>query len=285
LKFKLIAIDFDGTLLSHRGEVTPRTKAAVKKVVEAGFMVCFATGRNLTESRGVLKAVDHFDSAVFVGGAMVIDTKNNITLQRSLMAPPLAREICAFFESHGQAALAMQDTESSGTDYLISAEIEPNSATKQWLSVTTATARFVPNMPGYSHEHTFRVGIVAPDDSAAMIHSEMDAQFGSRIISHSLLVPAFGVQVLEVFDPAVTKWAGILHIANRNKIDPSEVIAIGDDVNDISMIRNAGLGIAMGNAHATVKDVADRIIGSNREDGLAEFLEELAAANAGAVIN
>ena len=84
-RYKLIAIDLDGTLLSPLGQVTPRTKAAVHRCLEAGMLVCFATGRSFTESEMILEAVAHYDSAVFVGGAMVIDTKQRVTLHRVLM--------------------------------------------------------------------------------------------------------------------------------------------------------------------------------------------------------
>ena len=90
----MIAIDLDGTLLSPLGQVTPRAKQAVRKALDAGLLVCFATGRNWTESKTVLEAVEHYDSAVFVGGAMVVDTKQQVVLHRMMMQPGLAREVC-----------------------------------------------------------------------------------------------------------------------------------------------------------------------------------------------
>jgi hydroxymethylpyrimidine pyrophosphatase-like HAD family hydrolase len=93
-------------------------------------------------------------------------------------------------------------------------------------------------------------------------------------------VPAYGVDVMEIFDPAVNKWQGILHVARLHGVGPAEIVAIGDDVNDLPMIRAAGLGVAMGNARAEVKQAAARVIGRNDEDGLAIFLDELVAAHA-----
>jgi hydroxymethylpyrimidine pyrophosphatase-like HAD family hydrolase len=126
-----------------------------------------------------------------------------------------------------------------------------------------------------AHEHTIRVGIVAPSESTAQLVSELQAQFGPRIVSHSIPVLAFGVDVLEVFDPAVNKWEGIKHVAARHGIEQSQIIAIGDDVNDLPMIQQAGLGVAMGNARPEIQAVAKRVIGRNDEEGLAIFLEEL----------
>ena len=73
----------------------------------------------------------------------------------------------------------------------------------------------------------------------------------------------------------VTKWSGIRHVANGWGIDESEICAVGDDVNDIPMIRAAGLGIAMGNAQPAVKAAADRIAPTHDEDGLAQVVQWL----------
>jgi hydroxymethylpyrimidine pyrophosphatase-like HAD family hydrolase len=83
-----------------------------------------------------------------------------------------------------------------------------------------------------------------------------------------------------VFDPSVNKWAGIRHVAARHGIRDEEIVAIGDDVNDLHMVRHAGLGVAMGNARPELLAVADRVIGHNRDEGLAAFLEELVDSHA-----
>jgi Cof subfamily protein (haloacid dehalogenase superfamily) len=273
--YRMIAIDMDGTLLSPAGVVTPRTKEAIHRALAAGLLVCFATGRNWTESQVVLDAVAHYDTAVFVGGAIVVDTKRRVTLHRTLMQPELAAELCAFFENCGHAALALQDTGETGVDYLISAQLPLEAATETWMKVATKLVHRIPNLGSYSHQHTVRVGMVAPATQTAIIAPELAKRFGDRIVYHSIPVLSFGVDVLEVFDPAVNKWQGLLHVANLHGIDPADIIAIGDDVNDLPMIRNAGLGVAMGNARAQVQAAAKRVIGRNDEDGLARFLEEL----------
>src|SRR5689334_19528955 len=274
-QYRMIAIDLDGTLLSPTGEVTPRTKAAVHTALRAGLLICFATGRNMTESQMVLDAVAHYDTAVFVGGAMVIDTRQRTTLHRTAMQPQLAREICALLEEMGHAALALQDTGQAGVDYLISDGIELNHATHQWLKVTRATVHKRADLATTTHEHTVRVGIVAGPEQAKDVQAKLTELYDGRIVCHSIHVPAYGVDVLEVFDPAVNKWEGILHVARRHGILPEQIIAVGDDINDITMLANAGLGVAMGNAKPEAVAVADRVINHNGADGLAEFLEEL----------
>jgi len=280
--YRLLAIDLDGTLLCPKGTVTARVKSAIHGALDKGYIICFATGRNATESRQILKDVDHHPCCVFVGGAVVTDTSGNNCLHRSLMHPELARELCQAFESNGHAALALQDSGDS-VDYLISGRHDLNEATLQWQVLTQAVYHPTPNLAEHHHQHTLRVGIVAGVDEIERLKGVLTSQFGNRIVSHRLNIPSFQVEVLEAFDPAVNKWAGVQFVARRHGILPEQIIAIGDDVNDIPMIRNAGLGVAMGNAHPEVRAIAKRLIRSNREEGLAEFLEELSAGkNAGA---
>jgi len=275
MTYRMIAIDLDGTLLSPDGSVSPKNKAAIRKVLNAGLLVCFATGRNWTESLTILDAVEHYDTAVFVGGAMVIDTRNGQTLHRTAMAPQLARDVCGLIESLGHAALALQDTGEAGVDYLASADVELNEATQNWMQVSTAQIRREPDLPHHPHEHTIRVGIVAAPDEVMRVKKAIKQRFGDRVLCQILYVPAYAVEVMEVFDPAVNKWEGVLHVARRRGVTPDQIVAIGDDVNDIPMIANAGLGVAMGNAKPDVMAAAKRVIKSNQEDGLAEFLDEL----------
>jgi HAD superfamily hydrolase (TIGR01484 family) len=277
LRYRMIAIDLDGTLLSPTGQVTPRAKQAVHKALAAGLLVCFATGRNWTESRTVLDAVAHFGTAVFVGGAMVVDTEKRLTLHRTMMGPNLAAELCGYLEAEGHAAMALQDTGAAGVDYLLSAEAEPNDATRQWMGATAAVVHRVPGLGADPslHQHTLRVGFCAGPAEVQRVRRDLEVKFAGRIVVHSLYVPAYDVEVLEAFDPAVNKWQGILHVARAHGIEPAEVIAIGDDVNDVAMLKHAGLGVAMGNARPEALAVADLVIGSNEQEGLAQFLEEL----------
>jgi len=278
--YKMIAIDLDGTLLSPEGKVTERTKDAIHKCLSAGMLVCFATGRNWTESRTVLETVAHHHHAVFAGGAMVIDTAQQVTLHRTGVDPALAREVCEVLEANGHAVLALQDTGAAGgVDYLVSDEIDLNAETVHWMSATSAKVHHVARLSQYTHEHTIRLGMVSAAADVAKVHEQLVEKFGERIFCQRLYIPTAQVEVLEIFDPAVNKWEGILHVARRHEIEPEQIIAIGDDVNDLPMLTRAGLGVAMGNARDEIKSAAKKVIGHNRDEGLAAFLEELVATH------
>ena len=275
----MFAIDLDGTLLSPSGLVTARTKEAVGAIVRAGGRVCFATGRNVTESRAVIESVDHFDAAVFVGGALVVDMRRRETLKRTLMKPELARELSEFFESHGHAALALQDTHTAGVDYLASEQFDLHGNTETWLKATRSSLNRVADLAGHAHDHTMRVSIVADIEPGKKVQNELRRAFGERIMSHSFVSIFNGVAVVEAFDPSVSKWQGISHVAEVHGVKPEEIVAVGDDVNDVAMVSRAGLGVAMGNACPELIETADRVIGKNADDGLAAFLEEMVEKN------
>ena len=174
----------------------------------------------------------------------------------------------------GQVVLALQEHDVGEVDYLITDQRRLNEPTRLWLEMNRKV-RKVPSVARHSHQHTMRLSICAHQSDISRVEGQLRNRFGERILCHSLRVTAYDVEVLEVFDPAVNKWQGILKVAQKHGILPQQIVAIGDDVNDLPMIRNAGLGVAMGNARPEVRTAAKRIIGSNHEDGLAEFLEVL----------
>ena len=144
-----------------------------------------------------------------------------------------------------------------------------------WLEHTRSSVRRVPRLAKFDHEHTIRLTTVAPPDSLDEIQRTLDEKFADRIFYHRIIIPHSGMELIEIFDPSVNKWEGILHVARRHNVQPKEIIAIGDDLNDLHMIREAGLGVAMGNARPEIQKLAKRVIGRNDDDGLAKFLEEL----------
>lgn len=273
--YRMIACDLDGTLLLPDGSITARTVTALRRAAAAGYLVAIATGRNYTESRAIVQRIGDLHDCVFVGGAMVIDTSSGKTLHRTVMHSELAADICRMFESHGHAALALQDTCETGLDYLITGSIPIATGTRNWLRTLKMEVKYQPSLGDYDHRHTLRVGICGTAEQVAGVMPVVQRHYGDRTMMHSLHVPGMDCEVLEVFDPAVNKWEGVQFIARRHHIEPGQIIAMGDDHNDIPMIKNCGLGLAMSNARPALKAVAGRIIGRNTEDGVAVFLEQL----------
>ena len=273
----LFGIDLDGTLLSPKGEVTARTRAAIHSVLQAGHRVCFATGRNAIEAEPVFEAVGHREIVVLVSGAMVIDLHTDTLLHRWPMSAALAADLCGSLERSGHAAVAFQDRRETGVDYLVSQDRELHVALSMWLENGQRVERRM-QMDKQDHTHTLRVSTVIDRSAAPELRSAINAEFGKRIYLHGITVAMMGVEILEMFDPGVNKWKALTRVADEYGIPHERVITVGDDTNDLPMIRQATLGLAMGNARADVKAAAKQVLGTNADDGLAIFLETWLAA-------
>lgn len=274
-KFRLVALDLDGTTLNPKGQVAPRTRDAIAALTARGTYVAFATGRNYNESRLVLEQAGHFPLSVFVGGANVVDTGSGKSLARRTMDPALARELSADFEAAGHCVLALQDAFTTGVDYLVSADLPMDVPTEEWMKTVRTTLRRQSDLPHFAHTDTLRVGIVAPTEEAGRVYDRLGEKYAGRVVMHRIHVHSYGSDVVEVFDPAVNKWQGVMTIAGMLGVSQPEIVTVGDDVNDLPMLRQAGLGVAMGNAHPEAKKAARLTIAPHSEDGLAQFLEQL----------
>ena len=98
---------------------------------------------------------------------------------------------------------------------------------------------------------------------------------GDRVLSHLLMNKGYRGHILEFISPTSGKWGALREIAAREGIAPEEIAAVGDDTNDAEMIREAGLGIAMGNAAEAARAAADVVVKSNAEGGAIEAIERI----------
>ena len=105
--------------------------------------------------------------------------------------------------------------------------------------------------------------------------AEFEAAFDGRLTHNIIEVPAYGFTVIESFAAQVNKWYGIERLCRRWAVDPRRTVAIGDDVNDVTMIHNAGLGVAVANARPDVKTAANQVVADNDSCGVADLIDEL----------
>lgn len=286
-RVQVLALDLDGTVLNPAGHVSPRTRNAIRGVIEAGITVCIATGRSWWESRRVISEAELEGPGVFVGGAIVNDMPSGKSLAHTKMRPLDAQHVCHIMDESGLAAMVMQDafhaevvTGEPTPEWLISAELEMPPTVPEWLAHHSSSFRRVNGLRSAAHDWTIRVSTVATLEASETLYSRLGSELADRIYLHQITIPTTGTRVLEVFDRSVNKWTGVKQIAGMIGVADQNIIAVGDDMNDLHMLEHAGLGVAMGNANNHVKRIADGEIDSHAEDGLAVFLEKLLAGDA-----
>lgn len=288
--YDLIALDLDGTLFDHNGRVPRENALAVEAARRAGIEVVICTGRGFRESSHAIESIRAFEPAagrdtapiVNAGGAMITDAATGRTLHRWPMTTELVASLCDHFASHRRAPLLLKDRDAAGFDYLVVDSGPIESPTRWWFENMDVEVKFVAGIADDPHpEHTVRVGFAAHTSDMIDLADSLRRAFDGRVamqhfaaVSSKDAMSAFGtkdeaIHLLEVFDPQVSKWSAIRHIAADHHIPRERIAAIGDEINDRQMIEGAAFGIAMGNAVPTIRDLADAHTRHHSEAGVA----------------
>lgn len=289
-RYDLIAIDLDGTLLDAKGRVSDANLRAVHAARAAGLRTVICTGRSLAECRHITNVIGQADPVVVAGGSIIADPVGGQTLKRFPVKLPLVHDTVNRLNALGHAALVLKDPSEAGYDYLVvhgRDRLPLDPVTTWWFQTMSIKVRYIENIQDDEHpEHTVRVGACGMSDSLGALRAALLEAAEGKAQVHSfpaVVAPEHAsrvsdgrsLHILEIFDADATKWSAVLHLAAKWEIDPSRIAAIGDEVNDESMIRAAGLGIAMGNAVPLIRDAATRHTSRHDEDGVAHALHNI----------
>jgi HAD superfamily hydrolase (TIGR01484 family) len=264
--FRAIATDLDGTLLRDDKSVSDRTRAAIHAAEDAGVLVVIATGRPPRWIPPVVEQLGDRGLVVCANGASVYDPARHELVDRIEIDPAVARELVDDIEAAFPDALLGVE---QGFDFAVDEAIEQREADRRlMLSWQLPGLRVGPIRDCLDRPVTkliARLPIPAPEGSAAA----MQELVGNRaLVTHSTS-EAF----LELSHPDVHKASTVERLLAESGIDAADVVAFGDMPNDIELIRWAGHGVAVANAHPALKEAADEVTASNNDDGVAIVVE------------
>lgn len=279
MKYRLLAIDLDGTLFDSSGRVSAGNIEAVRRAEEAGLIVALCTGRGFVESRAAVIALEHRSPMVLATGAHIADPVSGQTLHRQSIEAELAMDAVRHLNNDRDAVLILVDPHETGYDYLVVGERRLTPNTRWWFDVMNARVRYIDEPTHHDLSHALRVGVVGPVSHMPPILDGLSRHFAGRLHAHHFMavrqVGGEDVHVMEIFADGVNKWTGLQWLARQHGIEPGQVAAIGDEVNDVAMIRSAGCGIAMANAVPALRDIARHVTLSNDQDGVAIAIDRL----------
>ena len=277
MKYRLIGIDVDGTLLGADHELPRDVAEAVRRARRAGMLVVLATGRTYAETAPIWRKLEFappLEPLVLVGGALVCEPDTGRTLYQKAIPLDLAGRLGEAFAEAGYAAMAAVDPWRHGWDYLLCQTGDVHAARRDWLSKIGAKVRRVERFDQAADlPDPLRVTVVVDPDKAAALAARIKTQFDGQLNVHAIFAPNYGVMMVEAFAAGCDKLSALRYVAQAHLIGMAEVAVIGDDVNDLTMIRGAGLGAAMPWAPADLLSAADYVAAG----GLVEFLDRLVA--------
>ena len=260
MEYKLIAIDMDGTLLDPEKKVRDATLFALQAAMDAGLIVTVATGRPI---QGVERYETLFSlleaPLITYNGAVILKPQSKEVLYERTLTPQAAAEIISLGKTLESTPLLW-----SRGELFIFAHTD---VTAYYAEMSKSTPIVIDDEAALMQRGITK--ILWFDEAENILRAQAALEgAGIKNTAHCTSSPRF----LEMFHSDASKGNALAFLGDMYHIPPAEIIAIGDEMNDISMLQYAGLGVAMGNARDEVKAAADFVTLSNGEDGVAHVI-------------
>ena len=259
--YKLVVMDVDGTLVDRERRISARTAQALAAVHQRGIKVTLASGRSFASITPFAQAVAASAPLILYNGCRLQDFTSRRILEDHRLPLVLA-----------QRALKL----AAGYDLHINLYIYD----QVFIREVTEAARASMQKDNVTAEPVGDLLTFIEDDPTKILLSgepQLLERFRREYLKDTTSPPELinsEPDYLEILPAGVGKGQALVSLCSWLDILPQEVAAFGDGLNDLEMLKVAGLGVAMGNAHAEVKAAAGYVTAGNEEDGVARALEK-----------
>lgn len=286
--YKLVAIDLDGTMLNHYGEISERTKEIVRKCLEKDVEIVLASGRPIDSIKTIAKELGIKGYFIAGNGALVYDIQRDEMIYENYIKKEKVLEIIKICEENSIVYNVYTDKVILTTNlkfnvlYYFKENLKKEENRQTNISIVENMYEYVENMK----EDKF-LKITICDQNEAIFHSIikkikeindieiLDVEHMSRkIIKQGTEEIPIEYFYTEISASNVDKWKAIEFLMKKIGLRQEEVMTIGDNMNDKKMIENAGMGIAMKGSTREILEIAKDITETNDNDGVAIALEK-----------
>ncbi len=265
MKYKLIATDIDDTLLNRKKELTDKTRSALIQAQKNGYIVAVASGRlpyGVRPFAGALEVGRYGGYYMGFNGGAVMNSRDEL-IGAGYLDSKYIEPVYEILRPTGATTMVHKGD-------MIYADNKVNDYTHIESDVIGLPLNVVDDLPSFIDWDIHKFLISGEPEELKEIESRLTAALGSEVDIY-LSAPWF----LEVMPKGINKGTGLKRICDDAGVDIAEAIAFGDSYNDIFMLRDAGLGIAMGNAEDAVKESADMVTDDCDNNGIVTALEKL----------
>ena len=283
---RLLALDLDGTLLNSLGELSPRNCAAIGEARAAGVRVALVTGRRFRDARPLALQLGLDVPVISHNGALTKHARTLETVAVNLLPLETAREVLRVGRTHRADPLVSADHEGAGllvydhlrdtagpvAEYIAwSRRIHGDEAERAILHV--------PSLEDYLRHAPVHITFSGAYADIKRLSLVFDDALGASVKLMTTLYPHIDFGLIDVIHPDVSKGTGLAAVAAEYHISPAEVMAVGDNHNDVEMLEFAGTRVAVANAEPRVRDLAGiHITATNDDDGVAVAIEKFILA-------
>jgi Cof subfamily protein (haloacid dehalogenase superfamily) len=261
LKYKLIAADLDGTLMGKDAIISSKVKDAVRRAMDKGVRFTIATGRAFGSTLPFAEELGINAPLICYQGGLIKDRLSGQVIHEHSLPLPLAQEVIRFTRQRGLHLNVYLD----GRAYV--ERMTPEA--RHYTGIAKAAVYPVGDMLAFLDRDPMKFIIVLSDDRAT---EPLIAELGTLFAGQMWFVRSYP-RFVEGIPLGVSKGHALARLADHLGISLAETIGIGDNDNDLELVGQAGLGVAMGNASPALKAAADYIAPPVDKDGVAEVIE------------
>ncbi|WP_352417970.1 Cof-type HAD-IIB family hydrolase [Proteiniborus sp.] len=271
MKYRLIAIDMDGTLLNSDNEVSERNKAAIKDASDKGIHVVITTGRVFVSAKYYARILGLKTPIIACNGAYIRDLDSGNILFEDFIRNEDCKSLVKAAEEDGMYYHLYDDynfyTKELRHTSMKYYKWNENQAPEDRININLSS-----DLPEKIESNNINIyKMVVIDDDIVKLN-----KFRKKISQNkNIEIVSSWSNNIEIMNRGISKGSGLNHLCQIMNIRKGQVIAIGDNYNDASMFKFAGLSVAMGNGENEVKKMADVITDTNDKDGVAKVIEEV----------
>lgn len=273
-RYKLIALDIDGTLLNSCGQVTERTNNSIHRAAEDGAIILVATGRRFFTAKQRVLQLKLPNMMLAVHNGAILKHLSGKLVYHRFLPRETGQQVVEVAKEIGLCPVVFAGTDDEATVLVEDYGDKLDSWEKGYLRENRRFLRIVGNLSEDLPDDVIEVICVVPTADlhrlAENFEERLNGQVKSIVVTTTDLQRAF----IGLTSPDVSKREPLRYLAEQGKIDRSEIIAIGDNYNDLEMLEFAGLGIVMENAVPELKQMGFHVTASNNDDGIAKALED-----------
>lgn len=271
MPIKLLALDIDGTLLTPRGELAPRNSVAINRARQLGVLVVLVTGRRFNSARELVQRLELDIPLVSHNGALTKNIETLETLDFHPLGAEIARAIIGVGREFGADMICCDDPEGLGT-MVIEGVSPDNKSLHRYMEKYRDSVVEVPDLLEYVDHAPIQMMFSGRCDPMDDFAENLKAAMGEQIQLFKTRYRSVDLTILDALSDKASKGASLETVAQKHGIAREEVMAIGDNHNDLTMLRYAGLGVVMANAEDELKEMGFEMTSSNEEDGVAEAI-------------
>jgi len=275
-KYRLIAIDVDGTLLNQDLILEESTKDKLAAVRASGMEVILCSGRRFSAAVGYAKELGLLGPIIVNNGTIVKEAATGRTLYADFFPNKELPPLIGLLKEMELPAVLLAD-EYPDYDFFVDVAEDCNEFHLEYVNLNREMGRVVPDLAAVRCDRATQVNVFHTYPTLLVAEKKIREAMNGRVSSVIVRHVKYKGCSLEIAAPTASKWKALKWLAQQRGIIPEEIVAIGDEVNDVEMVREAGFGIAVANAFDEVKAVADYVTGLPASLGVEEAIGVVSA--------